>query len=104
MKRNLAIVCVLAWAIAWGMPATGKAFDWGLLWHWQGCWPDCVRSTCCDDYAPKCPPCLEPQVCLSCDDYVPKCPPRARPVCRFECDDYRPKCEPRVNCPPRARR
>jgi hypothetical protein len=92
----------LAAALIWVAPARAAVMDWGLLAYWNHCWPDCVVTTCRDDYCPKPPPCPAPGPCLGCDDYDPKCMPRVRRVCRFECDDYRAKCEPRIMCPPRT--
>jgi hypothetical protein len=38
--------------------------------------------------------------CFRCDDYCPKCPPCVPKICCFGCDDYCPKCPPPWSCPP----
>lgn len=62
--------------------------------------PDCIGKWCCDDYTPKCLPCVQVPLCFGCDDYCRKPMPRVcAPLC-FTCDDYCKKCQPPVCRPP----
>ena len=62
--------------------------------------PDCIGKWCCDDYRPKCLPCVKVPLCFGCDDY---CGKRMPQVCVPLClgyDDYCRKCPPTVCKPP----
>ena len=62
--------------------------------------PDCIGKWCCDDYKPKCLPCVKVPLCFGCDDYCRKSMPRVcTPLC-FTCDDYCKKCQPPACRPP----
>lgn len=62
--------------------------------------PDCIGKWCCDDYRPKCPPCIKVPLCFECDDYCSKRMPKVCVGICFGCDDYCKKCLPPVCKPP----
>ncbi len=98
MRRN--VVVLLALVICPLACSSVYAVDWAKIFCVKWCVPDCPQPKCCDDYAPKCAPCVPKITCFGCDDYCPKCEPCVPPIGCFGCDDYCAKCPPKLTCPP----
>ena len=97
MKQTTLALAVLIGLLT---SSSAQAVDWAKIFCVKWCVPHCSQPACCDDYCPKCEPCV-PQICrFGCDDYCPKCEPCVPQIRCFGCDDYCPKCPPKLICPP----